>query len=271
MHSFQPDEEERMRAIARAMVLVTLLACAAGAETEYLKDKGLAADDDTSASAPVQEKVRRIMEGTASPEASPRRSTIPSPAAAPAPEPEPEPEPEPSRKGYGNEGAVKLGVDVAGNHSLDLEGVRGDITDKVSSGFSLACEGVHYFDENVGIGGGIGYQVPRRMDKYRGGFSFVPLYLVSMVRTTPLNGYSFYGTGQFGYSFFEGDSDYRGTAKLGGGMHAGLGAGITFKPLFLELLYTVDQGTYKFKYRAANMNCRVQYTKLTVSIGVMLF
>ena len=118
-------------------------------------------------------------------------------------------------------------------------------------------------NKNLDIGGGITVQIPRSLENFQGDFYFVPLYGAIRVRFDTENVIPYF-IGQFGYNFFDGDSDYKGIIDLDGGLYWGIGGGIITNQHFLiELLYSVNNGTG----RAFGISGDVEYSKVTINLG----
>jgi hypothetical protein len=198
------------------------------------------------------------------------------------------------RKGYVSDGRwsndewiFNLGFDFNGKHetsnsNLFVAGTGNssvDGTQDVNAGTSFGCEYVSFLTKNTGIGGGLDIQSYRGLTNVPGYFSFFPLYGLIKLRTTPsaMNSY-LYLTGQLGYNFFSGDLDYAGRhGSLNGGLYLGLGAGIAFNRLHIELLYTENRGSvtdsgYLFDsstglYNYFRESGDIKYSKLGLNIG----
>jgi sRNA-binding regulator protein Hfq len=177
---------------------------------------------------------------------------------------------------------LKLAVDAAGRHSFSNVSVKGTNSvqrgsSTIGTGISLSAEEIHYASPWIGLGVGISYQSPRKEPVSGGEFSFVPIYGLLQVRSTPTedNGY-FYGIGQFGYNYFIADAKYAGagTYTMTNGAYAGLGAGYVFGRLQVEALYTVDQGKMSGNdvdstNTPYTISADASYRKLSLSVGML--
>jgi hypothetical protein len=159
-------------------------------------------------------------------------------------------------------GTLKVGIDYNGKEKESFYG-----TADVKTNVSLSGELLGAIGKNFDIGAGVSYQVPREFENYSGEFYFIPIYAVARIkfgnqRVSP------YLTGQIGYNFFDGDSDYKEfgsyAADTDGGLYYGFGGGIIFNRHFLiELLYTVDEGTLNIP----GDDIDVRYSKFTLNFG----
>ena len=177
---------------------------------------------------------------------------------------------------------LKLAADVAGRNYYSNVSVAGTNTihrgsSAIGTGISLSAEEVHYVSPWIGLGVGITYQSPRREPVSGGEFSFVPIYGLLRVQSTPTkdNRYA-YAIAQFGYNYFIAEAKYAGAGfyKMTNGAYAGLGAGYVFGRLQVEALYTVDQGTLSgYDYDSTNtrytISADASYRKLSLSMGIL--
>lgn len=145
---------------------------------------------------------------------------------------------------YGNKTmmGLKLGLDTAGESTIANGGLDADRD--VDAGASLGWEYTYFFND-LGLGGGIVYQIPRALKDAEGKFYFVPLYALARYEI-PMNEVTIYGIGQLGYNYYAGDSSYKQGADLSGGLYWGAGAGATFlKRYQIEVLYSESRGTFE--------------------------
>lgn len=162
-------------------------------------------------------------------------------------------------------GAIKLGVDLPGDHEISGAGLSG--TEDVETGFSLSGELFGTIADNIDIGGGITLQLPRSQEDFDGDFYFIPFYGMIRFRHT-FDKVAPYLIGQLGYNLFFGDSDYKGIgifeADLEGGLYYGLGGGVIFSEHFqIELLYSVNNGTAEL----LGTDFDIEYSKISFLFG----
>jgi hypothetical protein len=180
------------------------------------------------------------------------------------------------------ETVLKLAADVAGRNSFSNVKVSGTNTinpgdSSIDPGISLTAEEIYYVRPTIGIGAGISYQTTRREPVSDGQFSFIPIYGLLRVRSTPTSDNSYpYATAQFGYNYFIADHKYAGAGnyEMTNGSYAGLGAGYVFGRMQVEVLYTVDQGRLSGDdYDALNQHYTISadaaYRKVSLSLGVI--
>ena len=159
-------------------------------------------------------------------------------------------------------GALKVGIDFAGNHEVSALGLSAD-TD-VGSGIEFGGELYAQPNRNLDIGIGALYQLPREQSDFPGEFSFLPVYGVIRLKTDlqPVNPYII---GQLGYGFFSGDDDYAGPFELSGGLYWGGGAGVIIKDRFIvEGIYTQNNGEAEWM----GITGDIVYSKFTLNLGI---
>jgi hypothetical protein len=182
------------------------------------------------------------------------------------------------------ENILKLSVDFAGKHhvasSISVGNVSdtGSATEDTTQALTLTGETVGYLDDNVGLGLGISYQIPRKMTNYEGQFNFMPFYGLLKIRSKPVTGRTyFYGVGQLGYNLFYGDESYKGaSATLSGGLYYGLGIGWIIENLNIEFLYSVNHGSlkdsgylyYNGSYYYTTLKSDIDYSQINMKVGV---
>jgi hypothetical protein len=160
-------------------------------------------------------------------------------------------------------GALKLGLDVSGNHEFSYGGDSENFD--VETGLSFAGEFYAALNRNVDLGAGIILQMPRSLEDYTGTFNFIPLYGVLRLKLDN-QGATPYFIGQLGYNLFFGDSDYKGSADLEGGLYYGIGGGVIINQnILIELLYSVNRGTYG---GLNGVDFDVDYSYIAINFGI---
>lgn len=162
-------------------------------------------------------------------------------------------------------GAIKIGIDLAGDHDVSGYGLSG--SEDVDMGFSLSAEFFGSIGDNVDIGGGLTWQLPRSQKDFEGDFYFIPLYGMIRVQSSSAK-VAPYAVGQLGYNFFFGDDDYKGTgiyaADLEGGLYYGIGGGIIINDKFqIEALYSVNNGSADI----LGYDFDIEYSKISIIFG----
>ena len=161
------------------------------------------------------------------------------------------------------EATVKFGFDISGDHEVSRLGVTA--SEDVEESISISLEGVAGISDNVGIGGGFTWQVPRSQEGFPGDFYFVPFYGLMKIRSASAE-FAPYFIGQIGYNFiYEGDTAYKGAGSLDGDLYYGVGGGVILNNRFqIEALYSVNNGTY----RVLGSQFDIEYSKITLSFGM---
>lgn len=171
---------------------------------------------------------------------------------------------------------IKFSIDSNGRHrahgSLNNGGSSRplDASGDVKSAFSVSGEHVTFVSQNLGLGFGLTYQLPRELRATPGKFNFIPVYGLLKVRSSPVSGDYAYGLGQFGYNFFSGDSDYAGPyASLSDGLYYGAGGGIVIGGrMQIEALYAVNTGSITDTRAGYSISKSIEYSKLLISVGL---
>jgi hypothetical protein len=165
---------------------------------------------------------------------------------------------------------VKAGFDIEGKYRNSHQ--DSIFKSDVDKNFSFAGEVFITAGENVKIGVGAEYQIPRTGYLYPGHFNFVPLYLV--MRSTPLMDASApYLTGRIGYGILSNSRAYNDyfagqISDTRGGFHYGVGAGVETRRrtanIFGEILYLVYNGGAK----VSSDNYDIRYSKWSIIFGI---
>ncbi|UCB47065.1 MAG: hypothetical protein JSV25_06530 [Spirochaetota bacterium] len=173
-------------------------------------------------------------------------------------------------------GKVKLGSQILGNHKTVYQDSFYSIDTMI--GVSSGAEFFYALHENINVGVGFEYQIPREQNQNPGGFNFLPIFAVIRFPFS-LELFEPYAIGRFGFNFFFGDDQYRGTgagnSNLEGGIYYSIGSGVSIPgisfsilniPLnpFLEVNYSVNHGSGIIQ----DSQQEVIYTSLSLYIGV---
>ena len=154
-------------------------------------------------------------------------------------------------------GVAKLGIDFGGRHEI------GPNEWDNKAGFTLGGEVYYLANENFDVGGGVQYQFSRDRKDLAGKYWFFPVYAAVRIHP-PMTDLTPYGILQLGYNFYGGDSNYKGTADLRGGLYWGIGGGVIFQKHFLtELMYAENRGTSK----TGGTSTDVKNSRISLSIG----
>lgn len=188
-----------------------------------------------------------------------------------------------------SETILKIALDMSS--SLDLNGTirgyghlypySGTGSYDTEYGISLSAEEILNTTNNLGLGMGLSYQMPRRAslrDYSMGKFNFIPAYGLVRLRTTPDTQVFLYSTIQLGYNLLEGDNDFTGpTGKLSGGSYYGLGIGVVSDKQQFEILYHVHHGSLRdsatvFNFMNGSLtpttsNMDITYSLISFTVG----
>lgn len=164
----------------------------------------------------------------------------------------------------------KLAMDLAGNHSVSLQGLTGD--KNVNTSFSIGVEILGCKDEVFNFGGGVLYLVPREQEiKDSGEFNFIPIYAIGKLNLAEeaSNGVSIILN--VGYNLiFNGDTNYKGMFSLNGGLLFGGGIRYSINKFYVEALYKSLNGSASYEDQDQKINFDITYTTLSVGLGLLL-
>ena len=132
--------------------------------------------------------------------------------------------------------------------NYDMGGSLKDADDSydTDAGFSITGEYVMPYRDKMSLGGGITYQLARKLKDSEAEFNFIPLY--GLVKYDLEEGA--YVVGHLGYNLFNGNDDFVGAGELGGGLYYAAGFGMNLaqfnnlEDMNVGLMYSVNNGTY---------------------------
>ncbi|MDI6757854.1 MAG: hypothetical protein QME32_07535 [Endomicrobiia bacterium] len=165
---------------------------------------------------------------------------------------------------------AKVNLDVSGSGKFSSSWGSMDMT--AGMGFGIGAEVIDKVSDSVEVGGGLEYQMGRKIEKVDGVavtgpevlFNFVPIYGLVKVNFPAGEGATGFGKLQLGYSIIHSGNDaYKGTSTLGGGLHYGVGGGVVVSDVVLELMYSTYKGTLTEGANKAD----IDYTKIALSGG----
>ncbi|OGS23439.1 MAG: hypothetical protein A2297_01325 [Elusimicrobia bacterium RIFOXYB2_FULL_48_7] len=172
---------------------------------------------------------------------------------------------------------LKAGFDNTGTHKADWPGTLFDSNNDVEAGYSATVEYMHFYNQILGIGLGVNYQVLRGIKDSDGKFGFMPVYGTVMLspfsNSVPLSPYvKFDG----GYNVaYNGNSSYAssflGDVTLTGGLYWGAGFGVQLgNAIFADLMMTTNQGKYKLSNFLGSSEADITYQKISLNVGIGL-
>ena len=163
---------------------------------------------------------------------------------------------------------IKFGRDIEGDHKL-YAGGHSEVL-PVDIGTMMALEAYWRTAEKpTMIGGGLEIELPRPITNYIGDFQFVSFYGAIKIKVCELLSQNDYFTvsGKIGYGFLFGDTSYKGTLSLGGGLHMGAGVGALIQNLIVvEAFYVANKGSMAQHGNKLN----IQYSRISLTTGVYL-
>jgi hypothetical protein len=145
---------------------------------------------------------------------------------------------------------VKAAYDLGG--TVSLLGASGS----TDGGFSLGFEYTSEMDDNLMVGGGLEYQLPRKSNVINIGA--IPLYGLVQYKFD-----QFYAIGRLGYNLFTYDPAPS-SGSVGGGIYYGVGAGYSInEKMVLEAVY----GISTMSFSESGITITGTYSKLGLSFG----
>jgi len=172
---------------------------------------------------------------------------------------------------------VLLGIDILGTGKME----QGSVSDSedVETGITPGIEGRIHLQQQVSLGLGIRYQVPRERDEEDADeFNFVPIYGIFQFNVPSGSDWNFGFVAHLGYNFFFSDLDNlekelsataakKITLDTEGGLYWGVGARITLaNNVTIEALYNINYGTITIE-PSGYKDIDVTYKKLTLAVG----
>ncbi|OGS22370.1 MAG: hypothetical protein A2252_02170 [Elusimicrobia bacterium RIFOXYA2_FULL_39_19] len=172
---------------------------------------------------------------------------------------------------------LKAGFDNTGTNKADWSGTLFDSNDDVETGYSATVEYMHFYNQILGVGLGINYQVLRGIKDSDAKFGFMPVYGTLMLspfsNSVPLSPYVKFDAG---YNVaYNGNSSYTssilGDVTLAGGLYWGAGFGVQLgNAIFADLMMTTNQGKYKLSNFLGSAEADITYQKFSLNVGIGL-
>ncbi len=172
---------------------------------------------------------------------------------------------------------VLLGIDLLGKGKMEQGSVSSNEDTEV--GITPGIEGRLHLQQQVSLGLGVRYQVPRERDEDNADeFSFVPVYGIFQFNVPSGPDMNFGLVAHLGYNFFISDLDnlektlsataaQKITLDTEGGLYWGIGARITLaNNITIEALYNINYGTITIE-QSGYKDIDVTYKKLTLAVG----
>lgn len=134
-------------------------------------------------------------------------------------------------------------------------------------GVTFSAQYYRYVNNVFGIGCGANIQTSREVDNLPGKFYFLPMYVSLKLRSEPTQPYKYgYMLAKFGYNLFYCDSKYSDIIyDKEDGFYYGVGVGIVYSNVVIELFYSINNANGKYKYD--NSKIDVDYSKYCISLG----
>lgn len=157
-------------------------------------------------------------------------------------------------------GTLKLGIEPGGDLSTNISGYM--LGYGVETGISVAGEYLFDLNEKLQMGGGIEYQLSRKVKGLDTGFSFIPLYGTLKLKAPISDELNTYFSGRIGYNYLtlsESAQDF----DYGGGFFYGIGAGIDLNNKYtVEAEYSVNQAELGYILKQP-----FNYSKIRLAVG----
>jgi len=161
------------------------------------------------------------------------------------------------------QGNLRIAFDMAGDH--EYSSGPWSLTEDIETGVSAALELATQDTRDAQVGVGIEYQVPRELSDHPDReFNFIPLYFYAKMYGRS-GGSTAFLLGRFGYNLYEGNSDYKGSADLEGGLYYSVGVGlIASGTAEIELTYVVNTGIRDY----GTTDVDVEYSRVSFGVSV---
>ena len=137
--------------------------------------------------------------------------------------------------------------------------------------------GVEYRNEvmpGLEVGAGTAYQFHKDVKDGGKEFDSVPLYATAKYSFDTQTTFKPYVKADLGYSFNTKNKDFENAAGLMGvdaktknGLYYGVGGGVSFNNVNVELMYKENKGKYEVKSSSFDVNQDVTYKRVTLGVG----
>ncbi len=167
--------------------------------------------------------------------------------------------------------AVKGSIDLMGKTELDADEADTDTGD-VDNSLGIGAEIMAGVSNQVVLGGGAVYQLPRGVDENDeiwedAEFNYLPVYGLAKVYFIPKGTKPFFVI-NIGYGLLFGDIPWADDLEKEGGLYWGLGGGVEFENgFFIEGLYTQNNGTVTGDVYGYEITGDHKYTKVSIFFG----
>jgi hypothetical protein len=170
-------------------------------------------------------------------------------------------------------GIVQLGIglDFAGDHKMDSEwnGNTSEDSWDTAMGIDASLEFLTK-SNNILYGVGAEYQVQREVDfpNGEGKMGFIPIYGVLRFQVPVQVNFTPELIANAGYNLFTGDDDYKGDAKLTGGLYWGIGAGVNVQNFIIQLMYKTNYGKIEQEILGSTFEGDITNTQINLTVGM---
>ena len=164
------------------------------------------------------------------------------------------------------QGNLRIAFDMAGDHESSAG--NWSATEDTEAGVSAALEVATRSTRDAELGVGIEYQVPRELeDDPDKEFSFIPVYFFAKIYAKSRGSTAFL-LGRFGYNLYDGNTQYKGSDDLEGGLYLAVGLGlIATGGAEIEVAYVLNSGTRDDGVAGAP-DVDVEYSRFSIGVSV---
>jgi hypothetical protein len=166
---------------------------------------------------------------------------------------------------------LKFGLEPSGSLTKEYEAIHSNpglttrTSQGVDSGFSLAGEFLNSVGTHFAVGGGIEYQLSRKVSADSQEFSYLPIYFIFRSDFPVTKKMVPFLIGKAGYNFYD-ETHPVDSFILRGGIYYGLGAGLIIqKNLEADFVYSCSNS--ESRSESLNLAVKRQYTKYTMSVA----
>ena len=163
---------------------------------------------------------------------------------------------------------AKGGIDLGGKYHYGKNYKNQKV--KKSSG-EIGAEYRYEVTSGLEVGGGTAFQFHKDLkDKVSGqnlkNYNSFPLYGTAKYTFDTQTAVKPYVKGDLGYSFNNGDHDY-GKFKAKGGAYYGVGGGVNFNNVNVELMFKENKGKYEYEGPLGVKSKNADYKRVSLGVG----
>ena len=161
---------------------------------------------------------------------------------------------------------VKGAYDLGGKYHFEKSSAKGK-----ANAMEAGAEYRYEVTPGLELGGGVAYQAHKNLKEYKADmYNSVPVYATAKYTFDTQTAVKPYLKGDLGYSFNNGNHDYGSLGKFTAknGLYYGVGGGVNFNNVNVELMYKENQGEYKYEGPLrASKKYDANYRRVSLGVG----